>query len=132
MNLVKGIFQLGILYVFFLLGNLLQEILYIPLPGSIIGLLLLLAAMFSNILPVHWIQQGAGFLLAILPLLLVPATVGIMNYPSLFSGKGLLIFLIVMTSTAATIIITAKTSHYLENAKLKREEKKMCSKHLSH
>jgi len=132
MIILKGIFQVMILYVFFLLGNFLQVLLHIPLPGSIIGLLLLLAALYMNILPVHRIQQGAGFLLAILPLLLIPATVGIMNYPSLFSGRGLLIFLMVVTSTAITIVITAKTSQYLENAKLKREEKKMCSKRLSH
>lgn len=132
MIILKGIFQVMILYVFFLLGNFLQVLLHIPLPGSIIGLLLLLAAMYMNILPVHQIQQGAGFLLAILPLLLVPATIGIMNFPILVSGKGLPIFLMIVTSTAITIVITAKTSQYFENAKLKREEKKMCSKHLSH
>jgi holin-like protein len=120
--IAKGILQIGILYLFSILGNFLQDTFHLPLPGNIIGLLLLLSALLMNLFKVEWINQGSGYLLAILPLLLVPATVGIMNYPSLFTGSGLLIFLIVVLSTVLTILVTAKTSQTLEERISKRKE----------
>lgn len=123
MAILKGILQIGILYGFSLAGNFLQNTFHLPLPGNIIGLLLLLSALLLNLFKVQWISQGSGYLLAILPLLLVPATVGIMNYPSLFTGKGVFIFIIVVLSTIVTILLTAKTSQSLEQWISKRKER---------
>lgn len=131
MIILKRMFQVAVLFVFAFIGNWLQGLFQLPIPGSILGLLLLLAALALNIVKVEWIKEGAGFLLATLPLILVPATVGIMNYPSLFSGKGIFIFGIVILSTMITIIVTGKTSQILEERAHKRKEKKMWVKHLS-
>lgn len=131
MIILKRMFQVAVLFVFAFIGNWLQGLFQLPIPGSILGLLLLLAALALNIVKVEWIKEGAGFLLATLPLILVPATVGIMNYPSLFSGKGIFIFGIVILSTMITIIATGKTSQILEERAHKRKEKKMWVKHLS-
>ncbi len=122
MKLIKIILQIAVLFAFSYLGSLLHQYLNIPLPGSIIGLLLLLAALSSKLFKPDWIQHGAGFLLAFLPLLFLPATIGVMNYASLFSGKGILICFAVVISTLATMIIAGKTSQLLENKTLKRKE----------
>lgn len=133
MTVFKGIVQVGILFAFYLLGNGLQKLLHLPLPGSIIGMLLLLTTLSLKVMKIQWVGHGAKYLLAILPLLLVPATIGVMNYPALFTGKGALIFLMVIVSTIITIVVTAKTSQFLEKLALrKKEEKNHCIKHLSH
>ena len=77
MNIIRIIIQIAILYVFLLIGNVAHTYLHIPLPGSIIGLLLLFLALSQKIFSVKWIEQGASFLLAFLPLLFVPTLVGI-------------------------------------------------------
>ena len=88
MKILKVIIQVIILYVFSMLGNLLQTIFHLPISGSIIGLFLLLAALMLKIIPVPAIKQGSEFLLLFLTLFFVPATIGIMNYPALFSSSG--------------------------------------------
>ena len=132
MTLLAGIIQIGILYIFYLAGSKLTELLHLPIPGSITGMLLLLTALSLKLMKPNWIQHGAKFLNAILPLLLGPATIGVMNYPGLFSGKGLYIFFTVIASTAITIIVAGKISQYAEKITSKKKVEDECMKHLSH
>lgn len=127
MYVTKAIFQIGILCGLFYIGSFLKELLHIPLPGSIIGLLLLLILLILKIIPVHWIQDGAGILITFLPLLLVPATVSIMNEPSLFSSKGVVLFGIIIVSTIITMISVGWCSQLIERVTHKRKEKTRCS-----
>lgn len=66
-------------------------------------------------MPVSLIRDGAGFLLSILALFFVPATVGVMNYPELLSIQGFLGIIAVMISTIFTIIISGRLCQYLES-----------------
>ncbi|WP_019240639.1 MULTISPECIES: CidA/LrgA family holin-like protein [Bacillus] len=131
MNIIRIIIQIAILYVFLLIGNVAHTYLHIPLPGSIIGLLLLFLALSQKIFSVKWIEQGASFLLAFLPLLFVPTLVGIIKYPELFYGKGILVLLVVIISTVMTIIAAGRASQFIESKTKDREEKKKCHKHSS-
>jgi len=131
MNIIRIIVQIAILFGFSFLGNLVHTYLHIPLPGSIIGLLLLFLGLSLNIFSVKWIKQGAGFLLAFLPLLFVPTLVGIIKYPELFTGKGVLILLVVVISTIITMIAAGKSSEVVGNKTKEREQKKKWHKHSS-
>ncbi len=131
MTILKGIIQIGFLYIFYFLGNGLQKLLHLPLPGSIIGMLLLLGALSFKLIKPDWIQHGAKYLHATLPLLLVPATIGVMNYPDLFTGKGFFIFLIVIASTAITIVVAGRTSQRVEKLAHKKKVDNNCMEHLS-
>ena len=75
-----------------------------------------------KIIPVPAIKQGSEFLLLFLTLFFVPATIGIMNYPALFSSKGALVVIVVVLSTLITIITVGKTSQFIENKVHKRKE----------
>lgn len=114
MKYLKIILQIVVLYAFCWVGTVLVEWLHIPLPGSIIGLLLLLACLLSGIMPAKFVKEGAGFLLPILTLLFIPATVGIMNYPELLSGYGVLLVVIVTISTLMTLVLTGKLARKME------------------
>ncbi|MCM3602142.1 CidA/LrgA family holin-like protein [Robertmurraya korlensis] len=131
MYTTKVIFQIGILFGLFYIGSYLKDLLHIPLPGSIIGLLLLLILLLLKILPIHWVQDGANVLITFLPLLLVPATVSVMNEPSLFSGKGVILFGIIIGSTIVTMISAGWGSQHLERIAKKRKENVRCNNSLS-
>lgn len=122
MKILKVFIQVIILYAFSMLGNFLQSILHLPISGSIIGLFLLLAALLLKIIPVPAIKQGSEFLLLFLTLFFVPATIGIMNYPTLFSIQGALVVLIVVFSTIITIGTVGKTSQFIERKIQKSKE----------
>ncbi len=122
MKYIKIVLQVLVLYGFVLVGGWLQNYFHIPLPGSIIGLLLLWAALSLNIIRLEWIEKGSYFLLSFIPLFLLPATVGGMDYGHIFTGKGFLLIPITMMSTFLTMWISGYTSQFIARKSAKREE----------
>lgn len=110
MKLLKITIEIVILFIFSYSGNYLHTAFNLPIPGSIIGMLLLLMGLSLNIVPVDWIEDGASILLAFLPMLFIPVFIGVMNYPSLFSVQGGILFLIIIGSTMITIIASGSIS----------------------
>ncbi|MGG1572836.1 CidA/LrgA family holin-like protein [Fictibacillus sp. NRS-1165] len=131
MKAIRIILQIVILSAFSMLGEAVHHFFHLPIPGSIIGLILLLTGLSIKMVPVKLIEDGAGFLLSFLPLLFIPAMAGVINYPSLFSGNGALLMLIVVLSTIVTMVAAGIASQWLEQKAAKRKEKKKCNSHLS-
>ncbi|MGE8078742.1 CidA/LrgA family protein [Peribacillus loiseleuriae] len=131
MKIINIIFQIAILYAFSFVGEVLHDVFNLPIPGSIIGMLLLLGGLSLKIIPLRFIEAGAGYLLKILSLLFIPAMIGIMNYPSLISIKGAMLLLITIISTMITMAASGMMSQFLEKRVQKRKEKEKCSKHYS-
>lgn len=121
LKISKIIVQVFFLYLLSMLGGILVEALNLPLPGSIIGLLILLVLLHMKVIPKQFIADGAGFLLPILTLLFIPATVGVMNYPELLSWYGITLLFITIISTIFTIGFTAKIAQRLEATEVKEE-----------
>ena len=107
---------------FYYAGLMVQEFLKIPIPGSIIGLLLLFLSLYVKLIPINMINRGAGFLIAILPLLFVPVCIGVIKYPILLSIKGLSIIFVVFISSVFTLLIAGGTSQILEKLMTYRKE----------
>lgn len=120
-KICKIVLQIFFLYLLSVLGGVIVKALQLPLPGSIIGLLILLALLHMKIVPKQLIAEGAGFLLTILTLLFIPATVGVINYPELLSWYGVSLLIITIISTIFTIGLTAKIAQKLEASEVKKE-----------
>lgn len=125
------VLQICILYIFLFIGNAIQNLFHLAIPGSIIALILLFICLCLKIIPVRFIEQGAGFLLSILTLFFIPATVGIMNYPSLLSLHGVIFFIVILLSTLITIAIAGTASQFFEKKAQKRKDEQECNKHYS-
>ncbi|MFJ3389750.1 MULTISPECIES: CidA/LrgA family protein [unclassified Lysinibacillus] len=121
-RVVRIIVQIGILNIFYYMGVGIVALLHVPLPGSVIGLLLLALSLNFKILKVEYIQDGAGFLIGVLTLFFIPATVGVIDYPELFSTTGLLIILAVIASTLISIYVTGLLSQMVEKKELAKKE----------
>ncbi|MGN7385992.1 CidA/LrgA family protein [Sporosarcina sp. SAFN-015] len=126
------VLQICILYVFSYIGNVIQNFFHLIIPGSIIGLLLLFICLCMKIVPVKWIETGAGFVLSVLVLFFIPTTVDIMNYPSLLSFHGALFVLAVLFSTIISIAITGMAGQFFEKKAQKRKDDEECNKLHSH
>ncbi|PGT02346.1 holin-like protein [Bacillus cereus] len=122
MKLTKILVQISALYVFYMVGNWVQEMLNIPIPGSLIGMFLLLVLLSLKVLPVKWFDLGAETLVAIMPFLLIPPTLGLMNYGAFFMSKGISLFITVVASTFLIIIVAGHTGQYLANRKEKETQ----------
>ncbi|MGN4126375.1 CidA/LrgA family protein [Lysinibacillus sphaericus] len=122
MRVVRIIVQIGILNIFYYMGVGIVTLLHLPLPGSVIGLLLLALSLHFKIIKVEYIQDGAGFLIGILTLFFIPATVGVIDYPELWSKTGLLIIIAVIASTLVSIYITGLLSQLIEKKEAAKKE----------
>ncbi|OEH91769.1 CidA/LrgA family protein [Bacillus solimangrovi] len=113
MKWVRFISQIAILFGFYYIGVGIQVVLNLFIPGSIIGMLLLFVLLKMNVIKLKWIDGGASFLLSHLPLLFIPVTVGIIDYFSLFKGKGFLSLIVVILSTVIVMISSAYASQFI-------------------
>jgi holin-like protein len=77
MRLLVGI---AWLWAFLGLGSAAVDMLHLPLPGSVAGMLLLWAALEARLVRLEWLERGATSLLGVLGLLFVPAGVGLVQY----------------------------------------------------
>ena len=76
---VKYIFQFARITAFCLAGEVLAAVLPLPIPASVYGLLLLVAALKFGVLKLDQVRETGLFLTGIFPLLFVPAAAGVMD-----------------------------------------------------
>lgn len=113
MNIFKITLQIVLLYGIYLLGEFIQSISHIPVPGSIVGMLLLFVALHVKLVKRNWLSLGGTFLLKHLPLLFIPATVGVIDYLELFKGKGLVTIAIAFLSTFIVMVVSSLLSDFI-------------------
>lgn len=80
MTALRVLVGVGALYAFQLLGSGLADLLGLPLPGSVLGMVLLWGALEAGVVRLAWLQAGATTLLGILGGLFVPAGVGFVAF----------------------------------------------------
>ena len=138
MRIIRIIAQIAILYIFYYLGVFFVEITKLPLPASIVGLILLAICLQMKWVKVEYIREGAGFLIAFMTLFFIPPIVGIIDYPELLSIEGIILMATIFISTVFTILFTSKLSGKIEQKELKLKEKReggnevVKSNHLHH
>ncbi len=71
--------QFGIILCFSLLGEILHFLIPFPVPASVYGLVLLLLALCTGVVKLEQVQKTAGFLIEIMPMMFIPAAVGLLD-----------------------------------------------------
>jgi holin-like protein len=97
----------AILLLFQCLGEGVAYAFALPVPGPVIGMLMLLAALAVSPRLLAMMESTANELLRHLSLLFVPAGVGIMVSASVLRGHWLAVGLAVLASTVLTMAVTA-------------------------
>ena len=71
--------QFSIILLFSLAGEALHALLPLPVPASIYGIVLLLACLMAGVVRVDAIREVSSFLIEIMPVMFIPAAVGLME-----------------------------------------------------
>jgi len=98
------VLQIAVLILFSLGMNSLAQALHLPIPGSILGIVILFALLKTGVIKLAWIEQGANWLLAELLLFFIPAAVGVMKYIPLLEHDGVRILTVVVLSTLTVMV----------------------------
>lgn len=105
-NKVKYIFQFARITAFCLAGEILAVVLPLPIPASVYGLLLMVAALKTGLLRLDQVRETGLFLTGIFPLLFVPAAAGVMELGSQLIDLLLPAVLAIVPITALVMAVT--------------------------
>ena len=83
---------------FYLLGDFVSTLFDLPIPGSVMGMLLLFVFLILRRGLPKSLHTSSQALLPYLPLFIVPASVGIINYWTLLQAEGLALLFIIFIS----------------------------------
>lgn len=113
-----------VLLLYQLFGEVIVHVLSLPVPGAVVGLLLLFfTLLWKGPHLLERLQKVSNGLLNNLSLLFVPSTVGIMVYFHYIAQQWLPIFMAVIIGALITIVVTGLTLQFL----IQREDKKQHS-----
>ncbi len=105
-NKVKYIFQFARITAFCLAGEVLAVVLPLPIPASVYGLLLMVAALKTGVLKLDQVRETGLFLTGIFPLLFVPAAAGVVELGSQLMNLLLPAVLAIVPITALVMAVT--------------------------
>ncbi|GLH70712.1 hypothetical protein GETHPA_22450 [Geothrix rubra] len=79
----------------------------LPVPGSVAGLAVLVLLLRKGWLPLSWVAEGAGWLLAEMLLFFIPAVVAVVQYPAVILKEGWQLLLVILLGTVGVMVGTA-------------------------
>ena len=107
------LYALTALFILQLLGELLVQLLGLPLPGALAGMLLLLAALLAYGRVPQALESTAGSLLQNMMLLFIPAIAGVMLHFDRIAREWLPVLVVGIVGAAITLLVTAWTLRWL-------------------
>ncbi|MGL4453344.1 MAG: CidA/LrgA family protein [Sarcina sp.] len=116
--------MLLVLAIYFV-GEFLSKGLHLPLPGNILGMIILLILLCTKIVKVEQVDNVSTFLLDHLAFLFIPAGVGVLNAMNVLDGHIIQLLIIVVTSTMVIMAATGtivQTVMKLMNKKKNKQE----------
>ncbi len=102
------------------LGEILKTLIPLPVPASIYGLLLLLGALLTHVIPLEAVKDTAVFLIEIMPLMFIPAAVGLLESWDALSG----VFIQVMAATVVSTVLVMGVSGAVTQFMIRRDRGK--------
>lgn len=110
---MQYLFQFMIIALISLIGEMLSFLIPLPIPASIYGIVILLFLLMSGRLKVESIKAVSSFLIAIMPVMFIPAGVGLMNSFSLLADSLAAYIVILVVSTVAVMVVSGRVTQHV-------------------
>ena len=118
----KYIFQFGRILAFCFLGEVLHAVLPLPVPASVYGLVLLLAALNFGFVKLDDVKEVGIYLTGIFPLLFVPAAAGVMELWAEMGNMLLPIIIAIIPVTVLVMVSAGRTTQAMTGRKKKEAD----------
>lgn len=99
--------QSAVLAAIWFVADFASRKLSLPVPGSVVGLVLLLGLLFCGGIAPRWVKAGADWLLSDMLLFFIPAAVAAVQYGGLFMEDGWRLALVVVAGTLMVMVAVA-------------------------
>lgn len=110
MNYLK---QFGVILVMSFIGEALKELLPLPVPASIYGLILMLVALKTGILPLEDVKDAGNFMIEIMPLMFIPAAVGLIVTWDTLKQIFIPVIIITCLTTVLVMAVSGRATQFI-------------------
>ena len=117
---MKYIRQFLIILIISFFGELLKYLLPLPVPASIYGMALLFAGLMTGIIKLESVKETGRFLIEIMPVMFIPAGVGLITSWGTLSSMLFPISLITVVTIITVMVATGRTSQWIIRKDAKR------------
>ncbi len=107
---MKYIAQFAIIVAVSFAGEILHCIIPLPIPASIYGLVLMLVGLITGIIPLNRVRETGKFLVEIMPLMFIPAAVGLLDSWSILKPILLPVAVITVVSTILVMAVSGRVT----------------------
>ncbi|EZH68119.1 hypothetical protein DH09_01685 [Bacillaceae bacterium JMAK1] len=114
--------QLAVLVLFYFVGMMISNWIPFPIPGSVIGMLLLLLCLQLKVIKIQWVKKGATLLIVHMPLLFIPILAGLIQHLDLLRVHGLTLVVITALSTWLVLATASILSQWLLKKQVRSNE----------
>ena len=102
----SGLWGILVLTGMYYAGDWMAGFIPFPVPGSVVGMILVFALLQLRVLPVKWVESGAAWLLAFLGLFYVPYGVGVVESGSLIGEWGLQVVILIAVTVLVVFVFS--------------------------
>ena len=104
------------------IGEILKYFLPLPIPASIYDMMILFIGLLTGIIPLEAVKDVGKFLIEIMPVMFIPAGVGLMSSWVNLKPVLLPVSIITVVSIVTVMIATGRTSQWIIRRGKKKEE----------
>lgn len=119
---MKYLSQIGIILAISFIGEVLNRVLPLPVPASIYGMILLFVALVTGVIKLSTVKETGKFLIDIMPLLFIPATVGLIESWAIMQEFLIAIIVISLVSTVTVAAASGRVTQFIINRKTKNKK----------
>ena len=95
------------------LGEVLHHYLPLPIPASIYGLVILFAGLMTGVVKLSHVEETGRFLIEIMPLMFIPAAVGLLESWGILAPIWIPIVGITLITTVTVMIVSGKITQFV-------------------
>lgn len=107
---MKYLKQFAIIITVSFIGELLHYLIPLPIPASIYGLIIMFSGLKFGFIPYHDVKETSKFLIEIMPLIFIPASVGLLESQELLKPILIPYLLIITISTILVMVVSGRVT----------------------
>ena len=107
---MKYLRQFGIILAVTCAGEIMKYFIPLPIPGSIYGLILMFVLLLAKVIKVEHVKETGEFLIEIMPLMFIPAGVGLMKSWGVLKPLVVPVLAITVVSLIAVMAVSGRVS----------------------
>lgn len=123
---MKYVRQFWIILLISAMGEALHVLIPLPLPvpASVYGLVIMLIALGTHIIRLEQVKEAAEFLIEIMPVMFIPAGVGLLTAWGILKPVCVPIILITVITTVVVMIVTGRVTQAVIRMDRKKGQKR--------